>query len=90
MEHGVLFFPAQHHLTVEDHEAFGRHFGPLAGHPNLPKMNQGGTTIFELSAATGTGISGKGRASVVDVFWGVGCYRASSRESVKSIGDGGS
>ena len=34
IEHLVLFFPDQH-LSVEEHVAFGRHFGELEGHPNL-------------------------------------------------------
>ncbi|MDE0009416.1 MAG: TauD/TfdA family dioxygenase, partial [Gammaproteobacteria bacterium] len=34
LEHLVLFFPEQN-LSVDDHVAFGRHFGVLEGHPNL-------------------------------------------------------
>ncbi len=35
-DHLVLFFRDQH-LTVDQHKAFGRHFGELHVHPNAPK-----------------------------------------------------
>merc|ERR1719160_343760 len=67
-EHCVLFFPDQQSLTTEQHEAFGRLFGPLAGHPNLKEMNKGG--LFELKAKpmSETGSSGRGKATVADEF----------------------
>ena len=34
LDHQVLFFPGQN-LSVEEHVAFGHHFGELEGHPNL-------------------------------------------------------
>lgn len=37
-EHRVLFFPGQN-LSADEHIAFGRHFGPLEGHPNLKERN---------------------------------------------------
>jgi taurine dioxygenase len=52
MEHQVLFFPDQH-PTVEEHVAFGGHFGKLEAHPNLknPFSEQG--EVFELAATRG-------------------------------------
>lgn len=35
-EHAVLFFPDQHHLTKDQHMAFGHLIGPTAGHPADP------------------------------------------------------
>ena len=37
-EHLVLFFPDQH-LSAHEHLAFGRHFGPIGGHPNKTHEN---------------------------------------------------
>ena len=34
LDHQVLFFPGQA-LSVEEHVAFGRHFGELEGHPHI-------------------------------------------------------
>ena len=34
----LLFFPDQH-LTAHEHLAFGRHFGPIGGHPNKTHEN---------------------------------------------------
>jgi taurine dioxygenase len=52
-EHMVLFFPDQN-LAVEDHIAFGRHFGPLDGHPNLKHRNDvEHPELFRLTASTG-------------------------------------
>ena len=56
-EHHVLFFPGQH-LDPDAHVRFGRHFGPLEGHPNLAgKMSASGmelpNEVFELAASKG-------------------------------------
>ena len=52
LEHLVLFFPDQH-LSVDDHVAFGRHFGPLEGHPNLKNPFTDHPELFELAASQG-------------------------------------
>ncbi|MBM4381941.1 MAG: TauD/TfdA family dioxygenase [Deltaproteobacteria bacterium] len=52
LEHGVLFFPAQN-LTVEQHVAFGRHFGPLEAHPHLKNPYTQHPELFELAATHG-------------------------------------
>ena len=51
-EHQVLFFPDQH-PTVDEHVAFGRHFGALEGHPNLKNAFLEHPEIFELAATKG-------------------------------------
>jgi taurine dioxygenase len=48
----VLFFPGQS-PTVEEHTQFGRHFGPLEGHPNLTDNTKLPPEIFELRASAG-------------------------------------
>ena len=50
IEHLVLFFPGQH-LSVQEHVAFGRHFGKLEGHPNLKNPFSDQPEIFELAAS---------------------------------------
>jgi taurine dioxygenase len=52
LEHSVLFFPGQS-LTVEQHVAFGRHFGPLEAHPNLKNPFTQHPELFELAATHG-------------------------------------
>jgi taurine dioxygenase len=52
LEHKVLFFPGQH-LGVDDHVAFGRHFGPLEAHPNLRNPFTQHPELFELAASSG-------------------------------------
>jgi taurine dioxygenase len=52
LEHGVLFFPGQN-LTVEQHVAFGRHFGPLEAHPHLKNPYTQHPELFELAATHG-------------------------------------
>jgi len=52
LEHLVLFFPDQH-LTVDDHVAFGRRFGPLEAHPNLKNPYTQHPELFELAATHG-------------------------------------
>jgi taurine dioxygenase len=52
LEHQVLFFPEQE-LTVEEHVAFGRNLGPLAGHPHLDNPFLKHPEIFELAASRG-------------------------------------
>ena len=51
-EHLVLFFPDQH-LDVEQHVAFGRHFGKLEGHPNLDNPFADHPEVFQLVATRG-------------------------------------
>jgi taurine dioxygenase len=51
-EHLVLFFPDQH-LSVDEHVAFGRMFGPLEGHPNLKNPYTQHPELFELAASQG-------------------------------------
>jgi taurine dioxygenase len=52
LEHCVLFFPGQN-ISVEQHVAFGRHFGRLEGHPNLKNAFIDHPEIFELAATQG-------------------------------------
>jgi taurine dioxygenase len=52
VEHGVLFFPAQR-VTVEQHVALGRHFGPLEAHPHLKNPYTQHPELFELAASHG-------------------------------------
>jgi len=52
LEHSVLFFPGQS-LTVEQHVALGRHFGPLEAHPNLKNPFTQHPELFELAATHG-------------------------------------
>lgn len=52
LEHLVLFFPDQP-LTVEEHVALGRQFGPLEGHPNLKNPFTDHQDLFELVATRG-------------------------------------
>jgi len=52
-EHKVIFFPDQH-MKAEDHIEFGRHFGPLEGHPNLKHRNaMEHPELFRLEASKG-------------------------------------
>lgn len=51
IEHLVLLFPDQH-LTADEHIAFGRHFGKLEGHPNVPGSSER-SELFELRASQG-------------------------------------
>jgi taurine dioxygenase len=50
--HLVLFFPAQR-VTVDQHVALGRRFGPLEGHPNLKNPFTRHPEVFELAATRG-------------------------------------
>lgn len=52
VEHMVLFFPEQS-LSVDEHVALGRRFGPLEGHPNLKNPFTQHTELFELAASQG-------------------------------------
>ena len=52
LEHLVLFFPGQE-WTLDEHLAFGRHFGPLKGHPNLKNPFTEHDEMFELAASRG-------------------------------------
>lgn len=52
LEHLVLFFPDQS-LSVDEHVAFGRHFGVLEGHPNLANPFTEHPELFELAATRG-------------------------------------
>lgn len=51
-EHMALFFPDQN-LSVDEHVAFGRHFGRLEGHPNLDNPVTKHPELFELMASQG-------------------------------------
>ena len=51
-EHLVLFFPEQY-PSIDEHVAFGRRFGPLAGHPNLKNPFTDHPEVFELAASGG-------------------------------------
>ncbi len=53
VEHMVLFFPQQN-MSMDEHVAFGRPFGPLEGHPNLTERNSvRHPEIFKLTASQG-------------------------------------
>lgn len=52
LEHMVLLFPGQS-LTVEQHVALGRQFGPLEAHPNLKNPFTQHPELFELAASHG-------------------------------------
>jgi taurine dioxygenase len=52
LEHLVLFFPQQT-ISVDEHVAFGRHFGDLEGHPNLKNPFTEHDELFELAATQG-------------------------------------
>lgn len=52
VEHMVLFFPEQV-LSVDEHVALGRRFGPLEGHPNLKNPFTAHPELFELAASQG-------------------------------------
>lgn len=52
LEHLVLFFPEQH-LSVDEHVALGRRFGPLEAHPNLKNPFTQHPELFELAATHG-------------------------------------
>jgi taurine dioxygenase len=52
LSHLVLFLPDQH-LSVEEHVAFGRRFGPLEAHPNLKNPFTQHPELFELAATHG-------------------------------------
>ena len=51
-EHQLLFFPDQH-PSVDEHVAFGKHFGTLAGHPHLKNPFSNHPELFELAATRG-------------------------------------
>jgi taurine dioxygenase len=52
LEHLVLFFPDQD-MTVDQHIALGRMFGPIAEHPNIKNPFTDNPFIFELAASMG-------------------------------------
>ena len=52
LEHQVLFFPGQE-ISVDEHVALGRRFGPLEGHPNLKNPFTQHPELFELAATQG-------------------------------------
>ncbi len=52
VEHLVLFFPDQT-ISVDEHVALGRRFGPLEGHPNLKNPFTQHPELFELAASQG-------------------------------------
>lgn len=55
-------------VCPQKHEAFGRLFGELAGHPNLKEMNKGGLFVLKAGQMDKTGSSGRGKATVADEF----------------------
>ncbi len=52
LENLVIFFPDQV-ISVDEHVALGRQFGPLEGHPNLKNPYTHHPELFELSASHG-------------------------------------
>jgi taurine dioxygenase len=52
LQHLVIFLPGQS-PSVEQHIAFGRHFGELEGHPNLANESELPPEVFELRANSG-------------------------------------
>ena len=52
LDHQVLFFPGQS-LSVEEHVAFGRHFGELESHPHIKNPFTQHPYLFELAATHG-------------------------------------
>jgi taurine dioxygenase len=52
IEHHVLFFPDQD-ISVEDHVAFGAHYGELEGHPHYDNPYTDHDKIFELASSSG-------------------------------------
>lgn len=52
VEHLVLFFPGQR-LTLDGHVGFGRMFGELEIHPNLPHADDDHEEVLELRATKG-------------------------------------
>jgi alpha-ketoglutarate-dependent sulfate ester dioxygenase len=51
LRHKVLFIRGQQHLDDEQHQAFGRLFGPLEAHPTVPAPS--GTKLMELDSLHG-------------------------------------
>ncbi len=51
-QYQVLLFPGQP-LSVDEHVAFGQHFGELAGHPHLKSPESDHEKVFELRASRG-------------------------------------
>ena len=51
-EHQVVFYPDQN-LSLEQHVAFGEHFGTLEGHPHLKNPTTDHPMVFELAASHG-------------------------------------
>ena len=51
-EHQVVFYPDQN-LSLEQHVAFGEHFGTLEGHPHLKNPTTDHPLVFELAASHG-------------------------------------
>ncbi len=52
LENLVIFFPDQV-ISVDEHVALGRQFGPLEGHPNLKNPYTQHPELFELAASHG-------------------------------------
>ena len=68
LEHLVLFFPGQN-LTIDQHVAFGRHFGVLEGHPNLKNPFTQHNELFELAATHGGVARGSSTKLPRSVAW---------------------
>ncbi len=52
LEHKVLFFPGQN-VNLDQHVAFGEHFGKIESHPNLKNPYTDHPGVFELVATQG-------------------------------------
>ena len=82
LEHLVIFFPDQT-ISPEEHVNFGRHFGHLEGHPNLPKDSGLPPEMFELRATTGgvadewhTDLTFQERPALMSILHMVSCPEA--------------
>ena len=82
LEHLVIFFPDQT-ISPEAHVNFGRHFGHLEGHPNLPKDSGLPPEMFELRATTGgvadewhTDLTFQERPALMSILHMVSCPEA--------------
>jgi taurine dioxygenase len=78
-EHLVLFFPGQR-ISVTEHVALGRQFGPLEGHPHLKNPFTDHPELFELAASQGgvadewhTDITFQERPAVMSILHMVRC-----------------
>ena len=94
IEHQVLFFPGQA-PSVEEHVAFGRHFGRLEGHPNLANPFEDEGVIFELAATRGgiadewhSDLSCQAEPSMIAILHMVTCPPVGGERCSAGAGDG--